>query len=225
MATWCLLGALWDVLEAFTEGIGEAAAIQVAFLLAAAQPERARKLSHSVLYIGLVQSLFITSTLFMGGRRLATLLTTDNTMQHMMNNSMTLLGFANIAMSFSQVGWSLIGAQGRFRLATSVMFFSRWLVTIPMALVTIFVFFLDLSSISGCLIVGYFTASCVLTFVLIRSDWDRLSLLMQQMNNSSAKEDLDFEFDDSEDSSDGFGDMGSESSDVQATKVPQERRG
>lgn len=223
VATWCLLGALWDVLEAVTEGIGEAAAIQVAFLLAAAQPERAKKLSHSILYIGLVQSLLITSALFMGGRRLAMLLTTDNTMQHMMDDAMTLLGFANVAMSFSQVSWSLIGAQGRFRLATSIMFFSRWLVTIPVAMVTIFVFFLDLSSISGCLIVGYSTASCVLTFVVIRSDWDRLAKLIQQMNNPSEKEELDFEFDDSDDSSDGFGDMDSDNSNEQAGKVMRER--
>lgn len=221
-----MLGAVWDVLEAFTEGIGEAAAIQVAFLLAAAQPERARKLSFSILYFGLVQSLLITSALFMGGRHLAMLLTADNTMQHMMNDAMTLLGFANVAMSFSQVGWSLIGAQGRFRLATSVMFFSRWLVTIPVALVTIFVFFLDLSSISGCLIVGYSTASCVLTFIVIRSDWDRLANLMQQMNNPSEKQELDFEFDDSDDSSDGFGAMDSDDSSEQATtKVAQQADG
>jgi len=225
VATWCLLGAVWDVLEAFTEGIGEAAAIQVAFLLAAAQPERARKLSFSILYLGLVQSLLITSALFMSGRHLAMLLTTDNTMQHMVNDAITLLGFANVAMSFSQVGWSLIGAQGRFRLATSVMFFSRWLVTIPVALVTIFVFFLDLSAISGCLIVGYSTASCVLTFIVIRSDWDRLANLMQQMNNASEKEELDFEFDDSDDSSDGFGDMDSENSSEQATEVAQQTTG
>lgn len=205
MATWCLLGAVWDVLEAFTEGIGEAAAIQVAFLLAAAQPQRARKLSYSVFYIGLVQSLLVTSALFMGGRHLAMLLTADNTIQHMMNNVMTLLGLANVAMSFSQVGWSLIGAQGRFRLATSVMFFSRWLVTIPVALITIFVFFLDLDAICGCLVVGYSTASCVLTFIVIRTDWDRLVDMMQQMNNTSEKDELDFEFDDSDDSSDGFG--------------------
>ncbi|CAJ1946124.1 unnamed protein product [Cylindrotheca closterium] len=225
VATWCLLGAVWDVLEAFTEGIGEAAATQVAFLLAAAQPKRARKLSFSILYLGLVQSLLITSGLFMSGRRLAMLLTTDNTMQHMVNDAMTLLGFANVAMSFSQVGWSLIGAQGRFRLATSVMFFSRWLVTIPVALVTIFVFFLDLSSIGGCLIVGYSTASCVLTFIVIRSDWDRLANLLQQMNNPSEKEDLDFEFDDSDDSSDGFGDMNSNNSDEQANEAAQQTAG
>jgi len=144
-------------------------------------------------------------------------------MQHMMDDAMTLLGFANVTMSFSQVGWSLIGAQGRFRLATSVMFFSRWLVTIPVAVVTIFVFFLDLSSISGCLIVGYSTASCALTFIVIRSDWDRLANLMQQMNSPSEEEELGFEFDDSDDSSDGFGDMDSDNSDERATKVGQEK--
>eukprot|EP00980_Cylindrotheca_fusiformis_P019069 scaffold6433_cov125-Cylindrotheca_fusiformis.AAC.11 len=166
VATWCLLGALWDVLEAFTEGLGEASAIQVAFLLAAGQAERARKLSNTVLYLGLLQSLLVTS-----------------------------------------VSWSLIGAQGRFRVATSVMFFCRWLVTLPMACVCIFVLFLDLHSISGCLVVGYATASSILTFILLRSDWERIGRLMEEINYPTETPELEFDFDDDDDSSDdaGFG--------------------
>ena len=207
VSTWCLLGAFWEVLEALTEGIGEASAIQVALLLSAAQPERAKKLSYSVLYIGLIQSLIVTSLLYMGGRYLAILLSTDSTIQNMTNNSFVLMGLANITMSFSQVAWSLVGAQGRFRLATSVMFFSRWVITIPAALIIIFLFFLDLNSVCGCLVIGYSTASCALTFILLRSDWGRLVRLMQEMNyeNFGEKQEPDFDFDDEDDSSDGFG--------------------
>lgn len=212
VATWCLLGAFWDVLEAFTEGIGEASAIQVAFLLAAGQPERAKKLSYSVLYMGLLQAFLVTSVLYMGGRYLAMLFTSDTTMQHMMNDAITLLGLANIAMSFSQVAWSLIGAQGRFRLATSVMFFCRWLITLPIACVTIFIFFLDLNSISGCLAVGYSSASSVLTFILMRSDWEGLGRIMQELKYPGEKQEMEFDFDE-DDSSDGvgFGDLGEDS--------------
>ena len=94
-------------------GIGEAGGIQLVFLLAAGQPERAKKLSHTVIYIAVVQALLITSVLYMSGKYLAVLFSTDPTIQHMMNDSIALLGPANIAMAFSQVSWSLIGAQGK----------------------------------------------------------------------------------------------------------------
>jgi Na+-driven multidrug efflux pump len=222
-----LLGAFWDVLEALTEGIGEASAIQVAFLLAANQPERAKKLSYSVLYMGFIQSLLVTSVLYMGGRYLAVLFTSDPTMQHMTNDAIPLLGLANIAMSFSQVVWSLIGAQGRFRLATSVMFFSRWLVTLPIACVAIFVFFFDLNSIEGCLVVGYSTASCVLTFILMRSDWEGLGRVLQEINYPVEKQELEF-YEDEDDSSDGvgFGNPGenSDDSDEEGRSVQKQSR-
>ena len=50
MSAWALLGSMWEVLEASTEGIGEAAAIRVAYLLAVGQPEQAKLLSYKVIY-------------------------------------------------------------------------------------------------------------------------------------------------------------------------------
>jgi Na+-driven multidrug efflux pump len=228
VATWALLGAVWDVLEAFTEGIGEAAAIQVAFLLAAFQPERARKLANTVIYLAVIQSLLVTSALYMSGKYLAVLFSSDPTIQHITNNSFALIGLANVTMAFAQVSWSLIGAQGRFRLATSVVFFSRWLVTVPIALIAIFAFFLDLNSVAGSLVVGYATASCALTFIVLRSDWERLARLMQEMNNPIPPDDGnsfdDFE-DDSSDDEDGFGfdESSEEESAPSKARQPQEK--
>jgi Na+-driven multidrug efflux pump len=201
VATWALLGAFWDVLEAFTEGVGEAASIQVAFLLAAAQPLRAQRMANSVIYFAIIQSILITSGLFMAGRYLAVLFSSDPTIQHMTNEAISLIGLANICMGCSQISWTLIGAQGRFRLATSVVFFSRWIVTMPMALICIFVFFLDLNSVAGALVVGYSTASCALTFIVLRSDWDLLAKAMQEMNFPPGMDGSDF-FDDDDDDDD-----------------------
>jgi MatE len=182
VVTWALLGALWDVLEAWTEGIGEAAATQVAFLLSVGQADRARNLSYGVVYMAVIQAMVISSALFMLGQYLAVIFSTDPTIQHLTNNSIAMIGVANVVMTFAQITWSLVGAQGRFRLGTAIIFFSRWLVTVPCAVVSIYVFLLDLNSVSGSLVVGYATASCALMFVIARSDWDRLVRLMQEMN-------------------------------------------
>lgn len=214
------------MLEALTEGIGEAAATQVAFLLAAAQPERAKRLSHAVIYLAVVQSFLVTSGLYMSGKYLAVLFSTDPTIQHMTNNSIALIGLANITMAFSQVSWSLIGAQGRFRLATSVVFFSRWIVTMPIALISIFAFFLDLNSVSGALVVGYATASCALTFIVLRSDWERLALVMKEMNDPIDIDELDYleDFDDEDDDSSEYNESDDDSDREEASAPPPKVR-
>jgi hypothetical protein len=202
VATWALLSCVWEILEASTEGIGEAAATRVAYLLAVAQPELARKLSLKVMYFSFVQAVFVTSIIYMLGKYLAMLLSTDPTLQHLMYDVIPLIGLANITMSFAQAGWSLTGAQGRYRLATLIIFVSRWLVTMPMALVSIFGFSLDLNSVSGSLVVGYATASCTLAYVVLRSDWERLTRIMQDMNNPLDDSNFLENFDDEDDSGD-----------------------
>jgi hypothetical protein len=231
VATWALLGAFWDFFEALTEGMGEAAANQITYLLSAGRIDCAKKLCYGVIFMAVTQAVLVTSALYMSGQYLAVLFTTDPAIEHMLNNTIVLIGFANIIMAFSQITWSLIGAQGRFRLATFVIFFSRWMVTMPCALISIYVFRLDLNAVSGSLVVGYATACCALTVIVLTSDWDRLARLMQVMNqppllNSTIQnlvdkdvagvDDVNFDdrilglvdldnFDDSDDDSDGFG--------------------
>jgi Na+-driven multidrug efflux pump len=226
VATWIVLGAFWDFMEAFTEGIGEAAANQVAFLLSLGHAEVAKDLSYSAVYWACIQSLLVTSGLLMSGQYLAVLFSTDPTIQHLFNNTIAMISAANVAMTFSQINWSLVGSQGRFRLATVVIFFSRWFVIVPVAAVSIFGFNLNLNAVAGSLVVGYSTASSALLFILLNSDWDRLASIMRSMSapantlegndDNKVKEkndavdpalgelDLD-DFEDSSDDSDGFG--------------------
>jgi multidrug resistance protein, MATE family len=232
VAAWAILGAIWDVLEALTEGVGEAAAIQVTLLLAASHPERARRLANTFMYLATIQSLIVTSLLYMFGKHLAIIMTSDPTLQHFVNNSIGLLGLANVTMAFSQVGWSLIGAQGRFRLATSVNFSARWFVTIPSALLIIRAFELDIDALSGALVVGYATASCAMTFIILRSDWERLSHTLKDIKGHKDKEPEGDEDDDHGDpfdaddasSSEGFGFGGDENSEVTGVKSEASRR-
>eukprot|EP00536_Pseudo-nitzschia_multiseries_P001150 jgi/Psemu1/282821/fgenesh1_pg.14_\ len=231
VAAWALLGALWDFFEALTEGFGEAAANKVYYLLSAGCVDRAKNLSYGVIYMSVVQSVLITSILYMSGQYLTVLLVADTHIRRIVNDTLVMFGIANIIMAYSRIAWSLVGSQGRFRLATLVVFFSRWLVTMPCALICVTGLMLDLTAVSGSLVVGYATACSALTIVILRSDWHRLSTLMQVMNQGqpmdpgvpkadegNAKVDdagvvddpilglFDLEdFDDSEDDSDGFG--------------------
>jgi Na+-driven multidrug efflux pump len=182
VAALAILGSIWELLEAATEGIGEAAAIRVAYLLAIGHPDQARILSNKVMYFSGIQALLVSSALLFGGKCLTVLFSSDPTIQYMMNSAMALIAMGNATMCFAQISWSLIGAQGRFRLATLIIFTTRWIVTMPIALICIFVSHLDLNSIGGSLVVGYATASCALGYFVLHSDWSRLSKLMQEIN-------------------------------------------
>merc|ERR1712176_1254689 len=47
VSTWALLGVIWKILEALTEGLGEAASVRAALLLSHCQPLLAKRLSKS----------------------------------------------------------------------------------------------------------------------------------------------------------------------------------
>lgn len=182
VVAWTLLGVIWKILESSTEGIGEAAAVRVAYHLGTGNPNKARLSSYKSCFVVLVQAMLVTSTLFMIGKNVATWLTADVTLQNMVNNVIPLAGIGNIVMSYSMICWNLVGAQGRYRLATSVVLLSRWLVTIPIAAVFAFALTLDLNGMMAAVIVGFDTACMALAYVLLRSDWKRLSRTMQDIN-------------------------------------------
>lgn len=182
VVAWTLLGVIWKVLESSTEGIGEAAADRVAYHLGSGDGDAARISSYKSCFVAVVQGLLLTSTLFMIGKNITTWLTTDVTLQNMVNKVVPLVGLGNIVMNFALICWNLVGAQGRYRLATSVVLLSRWLVTIPIAAVFAYALTLDLKGMMAAVIIGFDAAGMALAFVLIRTDWPRLANIMQDID-------------------------------------------
>lgn len=180
---WALLGVIWRILETASEGICEAAATRVGYHLGTGNPVMARTTSYKAVFISVVQSLLTTSILYMFGKTFIKWLTTDATLQRILNNVMTLLGFGNVVMSYRIVSWSLLGAQGRYRLATFVNLLSRWCITIPIAAVFVYELMLDLNGTLASIVVGSATTCMALAYVLLRTDWQRLCYQMQDLSS------------------------------------------
>jgi len=180
VSTWALLGVIWKILEAFTEGLGEAASIRVALLLSHCQPLLAKRLSKKILYYSLISSTLITCFIYTTGSLICVVLTTDSTMQNMFNNLILFVGLANISMGFSQASWSLVEAQGRVNQNFYIVIARRWFLTIPLALGFIFGNRWSLSSIGGALCLGHATASCIYANAVLRSDWEMIARMMQE---------------------------------------------
>lgn len=202
VATWGILGSIWELFEASTEGLGEAAAIRVAYHLGKGNPIMARVSSYKSMLLSTLLSVFITSVFFMCGQNLPTWFTSDPTLQHMLNDLIPLVGFGNITMTAGMVCWSLVGAQGRYRLSTLIVMVSSWLVTLPLAALFVFGLTITLKGIVGAVIMGYSTAATALLYVILRSDWARLSKIIQELNAMTGEVDSsDDEDDESSDES------------------------
>lgn len=180
VATWAIMGVIWEIFVALTEGLGEAASIRVSFFLTEGQPELAKRLANKVAFMSFILVLGVTSIFLMVGPNLAVLLTKNMTLQHLFCQLVGFAGLANASMTFAQVYWSLAGAQDRYSVASATILFCRWFIVLPMASICIFRYFLDLTAVAGAVAVGYTVASVTLAFLVFRSDWNDVASSFQE---------------------------------------------
>jgi Na+-driven multidrug efflux pump len=158
-----------------TEAVADAGEVRTAFLLGAGRPAQAKLSSFKSMYLGVAVSVFITSCMFIAGEDIPTWLTNDPTLQRMTAELIPLFGIGNIALSIGTMAWTLVGSQGRFRLSTSVGLSGAWLLTIPLATVLTVVYNMDLQGQTAAIVIGYMASGTVNTYILIQSDWPKLS--------------------------------------------------
>lgn len=130
----------------------------------------------------MICAIIITSVLWIIGEDLATWLTPDPTLQRLIVEVLPLMGIGNIALTAGTVSWALVGAQGRYRLATSIAFIGSWCVTLPLAAIYTYGFNIDLQGVTSAVVVGNSVTGTCLAYVLVRSDWERLSLILVELN-------------------------------------------
>lgn len=192
VAAWGLLESLWGFFEAATNGLTEAASIRVAYHLGNGNISKAQLASYKSLFMGVSLSFFITALLFILGEDLATWYTPDKVLQDMLNSCIPMIGVANIFMVYGMIAWNLVGAQGRYRLATIVSACMSFFVTLPLAALSTFYFVFNLKGIVGAVICGYSTTGLWLGYILLRSDWEHISENIQEYNaNEESSEDDD----------------------------------
>jgi multidrug resistance protein, MATE family len=212
VATWGLLGTLWDALEIVTEAVADAGEVRTALLLGAGKPAEAKLSSYKCLYLGTITSILITACMFIAGESIPTWLTNDPTLQRMTAELIPLFGIGNIALSIGTLSWTLVGAQGRFRLSTAVGLSGGWFVALPMAAVLTLVYNVDLQGQTAAIVIGYMVSGTINSYILLQSDWPKLSRRVIALND-----DISVGSDDSDDSSSS---SSSSSSDSQSrTKV------
>jgi Na+-driven multidrug efflux pump len=204
------MGLIWEVFEASMEGLGESGAVRVSYYLAEGLPDLAMMLTSKTIFLAMVQSLTLTAIFLMAGPNISVALTNDATLQHLFNDLVGMTALANISMSFTQIYWSLLGAQGRFGLASCCILVCRWVLTMPIAAACVYGPLYDARSAAGAVAVGYSTAAISLSIFVYRTDWNQAVLDAQEevtpLDEGVDLDESDHDEEESDDdSSTGFG--------------------
>jgi hypothetical protein len=119
--------------------------------------------------------------------------TVDETLQAMIAECLPLTVIGNLLMTVGILAWYMVGAQGRYKLGTTVMFFTSWGVTLPLAAVSTFVLHVDLQGLTTSVVLGYVAVGASLLYILLTSDWIELANKVQKRNAMDDGEDEDNE--------------------------------
>lgn len=182
VAAWALLGYIWSLNKYFTDGVADAAEIRCAHHLGMNDPEMAKLTAYKSIYLGLVAALFSTSVLFIVGEDLVRVITPDTTLQRLAVELLPLIGVGQIIMAVGTMSWTMVGAQGRRSLATTVQLVGSWGVTIPLALLFTYGVNINLQGLATSVVLGLSVAGAGNTYILLRSQWDLLAKIFSEEN-------------------------------------------
>lgn len=188
VAAWGIFGILWDAINELVDGIADASEIRCAFLLGSGQPERARLSAYKSLMICMFTSLFLTSILYTCGEDIPIWMTNDPTLQHLLTDLLPMFGLGNASMCLGTMSWTLLGAQGRYRLATVVVFVVSWVFSLPLAAVSSIYLNVNLKGQTATVLMGYMISGAIHAYFLFRSDWFALSQNVMDDNGSRASD-------------------------------------
>lgn len=179
-ATWSVMGFVWDVFESTTEAIGDASEVRVAYQLGRGRPAMAKLSAYKCILLGLVVSILISIVTICLTDVLPVLLTRDSTIQSMLTELIPFVALGNVTMSMGMVAWTIIGAQGRYHLSTSVALAISCVVTIPIGAVLSIGMNINLQGLAFAVVTGYSVTAMILFALILMSDWEMLSEKVQE---------------------------------------------
>ena len=200
VAAWGLLGYLWGLFEYVTDAVADAGEVRVAHHMGAGRPIKARRAGYKSVYSAFVTAVWVTSLMYIFAKHIVTWVTPDPTLQRMIFDVLPLVGYSQVGLVVSTACWAILGAQGRYSLATRISFAGSWLIAIPWTLLTVRGLHWNLSGPVSALVIGYTCSGAVMIACVITTDWQYHSAKVVADNEDSLSSDSS-----DDDSSDGGG--------------------
>ncbi|CAB9520946.1 Mate efflux family protein [Seminavis robusta] len=185
VVAWGILGELWDGMELLTEALGDAAEVRCSHLLGSRESERAKMLSYRTLYVGCMLAGSVSTFVFFAGSYIPKWITNDEVLQAILASIMPFFALGNLTLTFGQLCWAMLGAQGRNWLATATAFFGTGFVCIPLAAFFSLAVQFPLSGQTSAMVIGYVTSGSLQAYLLYTSDWESISnrVMHRTVNN------------------------------------------
>jgi multidrug resistance protein, MATE family len=174
VAAWGVLGSVWKFLELLVEAVADTAEVRTAFLLGHGQPDRAMLSSYKTIGLGLVVSMLTSGIALVCSDDIPTWFTRDTTLQAMVADVLPLALMGNIVMTMGTIFWTVLGAQGRYTLATSVGLLGQ-VITLSLAVLSSIVFRLDLKGLAAAYVIGYLVSGTIQSYLVLQTDWWHIS--------------------------------------------------
>jgi MATE family multidrug resistance protein len=179
-AAWTMMGFVWDTFESTTEAIGDTSEVRVSYQLGRGRPAMAKLAAYKCMLLGLGVSGVISIIAVSLSDVLPSLLTTDVTLQAMLTEMFPIVALGNVTMSMGMVCWTVIGAQGRYHLSTSVALTVSFVVTIPLGAIMTIGLNIDPQGLVFAIFMGYTVTAMILFALIVMSDWEKLSEKIQK---------------------------------------------
>jgi hypothetical protein len=180
--------------ESTTEAVGDASEVRVAYQLGKGRHALANLAAFKAMFIAFIMSVLMSIVFLSLQNILPQWLTDDTTLQSMLSELFPLVALGNVSMTTGMVGWAVVGAQGRYHLATSIATVCSLLITLPLSAVITIHMRIDLQGLTFAVVVGYTVTAMVMITCILISDWETLSLKIQ--DHMAADDDSDSDSDD-----------------------------
>jgi len=195
LAVWGMISTVWELLEAATNGVSDAASIRVSLHLGRGLPALAKLSAHKALYFSVLLAFFTTSVLYIVAGSIPAWFTDHAVIQNMIYETLPLIGLGNIFLVYGMTAWGVVGGQGRFYLSTITLCFCGWGVTLPYCSVVTYLLNYNLEGIVSGVVLGYATAAVGMSYVVLTSDWNFISEEIIRKNKLAAEEESESESD------------------------------
>lgn len=196
VAAWAILGNIWDLFYCISEGVGEAAEIRISLHLGDNHPSLAQLSTYKSLLIGSASAVSVSVFFFGLKDVIPPWFTSDPTLQQLLKELVPFVGVANLTMMFGMNCWFVLGAQGKYGLATWITALCSWSICVPLSALYILVWHFDLQGLASALSIGYVTSGACLSYFTMVTDWSAVAL---KISTENAEEEVKSNDDDRDD--------------------------
>ncbi|KAL3922175.1 MAG: hypothetical protein SGILL_002348 [Bacillariaceae sp.] len=200
VAAFGLLGSVWDAVEMIIAAIGEGAEVRSANLLGSGKSKKAEYLAYKSFWIGIVSAAFMSLLLMLLMNEIPSLLTPDALLQGLLRDLIPMISIACFASALAIMSGSMLYAQNRFSVATTVTFLVSLFVTLPLAGLSSIKYGVDLKGQTGAVVIGMSLTAALSTYSVVRSDWKEISDAVVASHNHGTQSNDDSEASESSES-------------------------